>query len=71
MPDESPASASTTRPTSPAPWRGVAEFFVGESRRNTHAFTSPGAMAPYSLYAFSPDVEGDVTVGYQAYLFAF
>ena len=49
----------------------VAEFFVGESRRNGHAFPSSAAMAPYSLYAFPPVFEGDVTAGYQAYLFAF
>jgi gamma-glutamyl hydrolase len=49
----------------------VADFFVGESRRNNHSFTSTAAMAPYSLYGFQPVVEGDVTQGYQAYLFAF
>lgn len=49
----------------------VADFFVGEARLNAHAFPSAAAMAPYSLYGFAPEAEGDVTQGYQAYLFAF
>lgn len=49
----------------------VADFFVGEARLNAHTFPSPAAMAPYSLYSFAPVVEGDVTQGYQAYIFAF
>jgi gamma-glutamyl hydrolase len=49
----------------------VADFFVGTARGNAHAFPSPAAMAPYSLYGFAPEAEGDVTQGYQAFLFAF